>query len=173
MKKDLRYKFKKIRKKIKNKFLKDKIIYYKIITKKEVKEASLILIYVSCNDEVNTIPLIKYFIRKGIPIAVPKVSLDKMDFYYIKSLEDLKKGYKGIYEPVPNNLVTSFNKTVSITPGICFNKKGYRVGYGKGFYDKFYQTHHVYKLGITYKECIIDEDFNDKFDVPLDDIIYC
>ena len=61
MKKDLRYKFKKIRKKIKNKFLKDKIIYYKIITKKEVKEASLILIYVSCNDEVNTIPLIKYF----------------------------------------------------------------------------------------------------------------
>lgn len=123
MKKDLRYKFKKIRKKIKNKFLKDKIIYYKIITKKEVKEASLILIYVSCNDEVNTIPLIKYFIRKGIPIAVPKVSLDKMDFYYIKSLKDLKKGYKGIYEPVPNNLVTSFNKTVSITPGICFNKK--------------------------------------------------
>ena len=113
MKKDLRYKFKKIRKKIKNKFLKDKIIYYKIITKKEVKEASLILIYVSCNDEVNTIPLIKHFIRKGIPIAVPKVSLDKMDFYYIKSLKDLKKGYKGIYEPVPNNLVTSFNKTVS------------------------------------------------------------
>ena len=111
----------------------------KRITKKEVKEASLILIYVSCNDEVNTIPLIKYFIRKGIPIAVPKVSLDKMDFYYIKSLKDLKKGYKGIYEPVPNNLVTSFNKTVSITPGICFNKKGYRVGYGKGFYDKFYQ----------------------------------
>ena len=172
MKKDLRCKYKKIREKVKNKFLKDKIIYYKVINKKEIKEASLILIYVSCNEEVNTISLIKYFIRKGIPIAVPKVSLDKMDFYYIKSLKDLKKGYKGIYEPVTNDLVTSFKGAVSITPGICFNKKGYRVGYGKGFYDKFYKTCHVYKLGITYKECIIDEDFNDNFDVPVDDIIY-
>ena len=80
-----------------------------------------------------------------------------MNFYYINSLDELMEGYFGILEPTSNNKIEDFNNAVSITPGICFSYDLYRIGYGKGYYDKFYSNHGVYKIGLCYSNCLIDK----------------
>lgn len=170
MKQDIRKKYRIIRKEIKNKDIKDNLIYQKIINHKKILNCETILIYVSTKEEIDTINIINYFLNKK-KIAVPKIVNNKMNFYYIHHLNDLKLGYFNILEPTTNNLVTDFTNTVSITPGICFSKNGYRIGYGKGYYDKFYQKHNVYKIGLCYKECLLKTIVYDKYDKKVDEII--
>ena len=170
MKQELREKYLNVRKNIVNRNIKDKIIYNKVIKDEEIIKCDLILIYVSYNYEVDTINIIKDFINKK-KIAVPRIDNGIMNFYYINSMDELKKGYFGILEPISNNIVKDYTNCVSITPGICFDKNGYRVGYGKGYYDKFYYNHDVFKIGLCYKECLIDKIYNDIYDIPVDKVI--
>ncbi len=102
---------------------------------------------------------------------MPKIINGEMRFYFISSFDDLEKGYFGVLEPTTCDEVLNFNECISITPGICFSKSGYRVGYGKGFYDRFYNVHNVCKIGICYKECLTDLDFNDSYDIKVDEVI--
>jgi 5-formyltetrahydrofolate cyclo-ligase len=68
-------------------------------------------------------------------------------------------------------MVCEFNNSVCITPGICFDKYGYRIGYGKGFYDKFFYNHDVFKIGLCYQECLVDKIEVDDYDIAVDKII--
>ncbi len=171
MKKELRKKYLLVRKNISDKLEKDKIILKKILNNKMVRKTKIILCYVSYNDEIDTLDLINELLKSKI-VAVPKIENNEMNFYIISSINELKEGYFKILEPDNNNLLTNFNELVSITPGICFDKLGYRIGYGKGFYDKFYSEHsNIYKIGLCYKECMVDKIKKDKFDINVDEII--
>ena len=114
--------------------------------------------------------MIKYFlsIKK---VAVPKVIGNDMYFYYINSLDDLEKGYFGILEPTTSKLVKDFNNTVCIVPGICFDKNNNRIGYGKGFYDRFLQNKNIYTIGLSFKECLIEDTNASQNDIKLKKII--
>ncbi len=171
MKKALRKKYQLIRNSILDKETKDNYIMNQLLTDKNVLDSRLILIYVSTDSEINT----KNIINKLLPIkeiAVPKIENNQMNFYKITALNELKKGYYDILEPISNNIVANFEKCVSITPGICFDKSLYRLGYGKGFYDKFYmQNKDIYKIGLCYDECLIDDICHDEFDIDMDEVI--
>lgn len=166
----LRKKYKLIRKNVTEKNIKDNIIYNKVINDDVVKRCSTILIYVSFKDEVDTLKLIKFFLQNK-RVAVPKIENNNMNFYYIKSLEELKSGYFGILEPVSNDLVTDFSNCACITPGICFDLNGNRIGYGKGFYDKFFNEIDIYKIGLCYKKCLVREIDVNKFDKTVEKVI--
>ena len=170
MKEELRQKYLLIRKNIKNKDKKDKDIFNKVIKNPKIKSSNLILIYVSKKEEVDTINIINYFL-KSKQIAVPKIENNIMNFYYIKSLNDLKKGSFNVLEPITKDKVTDFNNCISITPGICFSKDNYRIGYGKGYYDKFYEDNNIYSIGLCYKECLLNKIPKDKGDIPVNEII--
>ena len=171
MKNELRKYYKDVRNKIEDKDIKDNKIQDKLMNNKYINDCKLILVYVSFNNEVDTINLIKYFLKDKL-IAVPRIDNDMMNFYYIKSLSELKNGKYNILEPVTNNMVNDFTSCVSITPGVCFSRDLYRIGYGKGFYDKFYSEHReIYKIGLTYDECIIDNFNIDLYDQKLDLVI--
>lgn len=171
MKQELRIKYRNIRKNIKYKKIKDFIIFLKLITNKNIRKSKIILTYVSTNEEVNTVLLIKYFLKRKL-IAVPRVENNIINFYEIKSLKDLEKGKYNILEPLTKNKITNFNDAVCITPGICFSKDKYRIGYGKGFYDKFFSYNKVYSIGLCYKKCLIDSIPIDKYQKQVDEIIY-
>lgn len=166
----LRKKYKLIRESILEKDKKDEIIFNKVISDDFVKNCSTILIYVSIKDEVDTLKLIKYFLKTK-KIAVPKVENNKIIFYYINNLDELVSGYFGILEPISDEKVTNFNECVCITPGICFDENNYRIGYGKGFYDKFFDETNIYKIGLCYKECIVRKISIDKFDKRVEKVI--
>lgn len=170
MKNELRSKYLEIRRNILDKNNKDNIIYHKVIHNEKVKLAKTILIYVSKEDEVDTINLIKYFLTCK-KVAVPKIENNEIEFYYINSINDLKPGYFHVLEPISNNKVKDYQDMLSITPGICFSKLGYRIGYGKGFYDRFYQKNHVYSLGLCYKECLVNNSYHDSYDQKVDEVI--
>lgn len=171
MKNELRKKYLRVRKNIINRSLKDQIIFNKVINNEKIVRSLVILIYVSMDDEVDTRNLINYFFSIGKKVAVPRVENGIINFYFIESLLELSPGYKGILEPIGNKQVIDFKTCVSITPGICFNNACYRIGYGLGFYDKFYSNKSIYKIGLCYKDCLISDNFNDSYDVSLDEII--
>lgn len=170
MKNELRKKYLLVRNNIKNKSKKDKIIYEKVINNIYVENSETILIYVSKDSEVDTINLIKYFL-KFKKVAVPKVNNNIIEFFYINSLDDLEEGSFHVLEPTTREKVTNFAKAVCITPGICFNKEGFRLGYGKGYYDRFFSKHKVYAIGLCYQECLINDNFNDNYDIKVNEVI--
>ena len=172
MKRELRRKYLDVRKNILKRDKKDEAIFRKVIKEEFVREAETILIYVSLKDEVDTRRLITYFLASGFRVAVPKVDEKTMIFYYIESFNDLERGYKNVLEPTCDcTPVLDFTRTICITPGVCFNKKGYRIGYGGGYYDRFLAEKNIISIGLCYKECLIDENFSNEFDIPVNKII--
>ena len=171
MKRSLRKKYLLIRDNIDERNVKNEIIFNKVINNEMIRKAKLILIYVSFNREVDTINLINYFLNHNYLLAVPKIENNIMNFYYINSLDDLNKGYYNILEPTTNKMVKDFNDAVCITPGVCFSRDGYRIGYGKGFYDKFFSVHNVYAIGLCYQDCLINNIPYDIYDKRVNDII--
>lgn len=168
----LREKYLIIRKNAKNKIELDEKILGNIINLKDYKEANTILIYVSLNEEVNTIKLIKYSLKIGKKIAVPKCEGNNISFYYINSLNDLKEGTFKILEPKTDKKLTNFDKSICIIPGVAFDKMNNRIGYGKGFYDRFLKTYTGKKIGVTYKICICEKIDTNKDDIKMDLIIH-
>ena len=168
----LRNKYKDIRKNIKDKEKQNDIIFNKIINLEEYKQSNLILIYISLKNEVDTIELIKYGLKEGKQLAVPKCEGNDMVFYYINSLEDLQEGNFGILEPKTNKIVKNFNNSICIIPGLAFDKQNNRIGYGRGFYDRFLKNYHGIKIGLTYKECVCDKIDADENDIKMDKVIF-
>ena len=167
----LRNKYKQIRTNIKDKEEPDKIIFNKIINLEEYKQSNLILTYVSLKEEVDTIKLIKYSLKKGKKVAVPKCEGNDIVFYYISSIEDLEEGTFGILEPKTIEKVINFTNSICIVPGVAFDKQKNRIGYGIGFYDRFLESYNGIKIGLTYRECICDKIDVDKNDIKMDKII--
>ena len=171
-KQSLRNKYKEIRKNIKDKEKQDGIIFNRITNLEEYKQNNLILIYVSLKDEVDTIKLIRYSFKQGKKVAVPKCEGEDITFYYINSLKDLGQGKFGILDPKTNEIVNDFANSICIIPGIAFDKQNNRIGYGKGFYDRFLKNYNGIKIGLTYKECICDKIDTDINDIKMDKVIF-
>ena len=118
----------------------DKILY-QLFNMTEYKDAKYILLYADYHNEVATNKIFEDARQRGKKIYFPKVFGQEMEFYSVDSLEELRFGYKGIREPQENPIKRFFYKkqdtTIMIVPGVAFDMKGYRVGYGKGYYDKY------------------------------------
>ena len=116
--------------------------------------AEVILAYVSYRSEVDTIELIKQAVADGKRVFAPKVHGDDMEFWQINSMEDLQSGYQGILEPEETISFSAYQKEhrdVKILmwmPGAVFDMQRHRIGYGKGFYDRY--------LGSLAKDACID-----------------
>jgi 5-formyltetrahydrofolate cyclo-ligase len=174
----LRDKYKKIRTEIKDKEVKSDIIKQKVINLPKYIKANKIALYYSMDFEVDTINLIQYSINNGKKVYLPRVSENKnLEFYEIKNIEDANiKSIFGIYEP-KINLKNKLNKKeleLIIVPGICFDKEKNRIGFGKGYYDKFLAgLNDVYKIGICFEDQILQKDIilTDKYDIKVNSII--
>lgn len=167
MKNELRNKYKKIRNSIHSENL-DNLIYNYIIGLDEFIYASDVLIYYSINDEIDTLRLIKYSLEHKKRVFIPRCD-DDMDFYLVEDLNDLVNGKFNIM--VSKSSVNDYCNSICITPGICFDKAFYRIGYGKGYYDRFFKNYDGLKIGVCYEECLIDNCYHDENDVPVDIII--
>lgn len=148
----------------------DQAIYNKLIACPEIAAANTVLVYVSTEIEVDTIRFIKEMLHLGKTVAVPKCEGKNMRFIKIDSLDSLKKGAFGIYEPENGEEITNFSDAVCITPALSFNEKGYRLGYGGGFYDRFAEKFDGISVGICY-ESFIGAIPLEEFDRPIDILV--
>ena len=152
------------------------IIMRKLIEKKEYKKAKIIYIYMSKIGEVDTKNIIKHSLEVGKKVAIPKIINEEMYFYYINSIEDTKKGYFDINEPInieENNLaIPKGAEELIIMPGVAFDYNKHRIGCGKGFYDKYLSKNKfTKKIAITFNFQILENIPNSEFDVLPDIII--
>lgn len=126
-------------------------------------------IYAALNGEVDTYHIIDSLLwDKTKTIVCPRIEGSEMNFYKISSLEDLKEGHFGVLEPIGNERLIP---DLMITPMSAFNTLGYRIGYGKGYYDKYFAAHDCFRLGIAYDFQKLNVDFQDDLDVACHVIV--
>lgn len=115
---------------------KSRAIYKRVVTHPFFLSADVIYCYLDYRNEVGTRAIIETAWEQNKKVAIPKVEDDEMQFYYIDCFSEVSKGYKGILEPTSIRIANAKNPLV-ILPGAAFDRKRNRIGYGKGFYDKY------------------------------------
>jgi 5-formyltetrahydrofolate cyclo-ligase len=139
--------------------LADLVIADRIIGHQWFYRSEVVLGFVNYGSEISTEEILKEALKKNKILFLPKIVGEDMLFYRIYSLEDLESGYKGIREPKGDTECFSYNnykdsRLLILVPGVAFDIYGNRMGYGKGFYDKFLADKEVlqtYSIGIGYK----------------------
>lgn len=111
--------------------------------------------YMACKEEVDLTLLMKAAWKSGKRVAVPRVlSEGEMEFFEIHGFDELSPGYAGILEPMPNKIpveVRDGQNVLVLLPGLAFDREGNRLGYGKGFYDRYLERHPSYHtMGIAF-----------------------
>lgn len=143
-----------------------------VVTEEEhFKKAGYILLYSDYKSEVETKEIFLEAKRQGKQVYYPKVKGETMTFYRVNQLEDLQAGYKGILEPREEHPYQKEmeEKSFLIMPGVAFDKDGNRIGYGKGYYDKFLQKHpFLYKAGICFTEQVVEHIESEAYDKKID-----
>lgn len=153
---------------------KSKLIAEKVTSHPNYQQADTILAYIDAKGEVQTKPIIEDAWSKGKKVAVPKVHGDIMKFYLISSYEELEPGNFGILEPVENCevIINILENTVVLMPGVAFDMKGNRIGYGKGYYDKYFSKYpETYKIALAFSMQIVPEIPADEFDIKANCVI--
>jgi len=149
----------------------DRKIFENLVNFAEFSKAKLILTYFSTELEIDTKQIIDFALKCGKIVAIPRCNAqNQLDFYKILDFTNLIETKMGIIEPIanPEHKVNDFNHSICITPGLGFDKFGHRIGYGKGFYDKFLANYTQKSIGLCYNSNVIDKILHDDFDKPVD-----
>jgi len=125
--------------------MKSRIITKKVLELSCICQARSVLCYAGYQSEVLTVELIENLLSLGKNVFLPRVQGEEMDFYKINSSEDLTEGFRGIPEPAAfckePYIFAEDTKDVMIMPGCAFSYDGSRIGYGKGYYDRYLEKH--------------------------------
>jgi 5-formyltetrahydrofolate cyclo-ligase len=138
----------------------------------EFKRAKSVFCYISYMDEVETHPLITDFIRQNLALAVPKIiNITEMLAISLSDFAELEPDKLGILTPKSSQAApNSFD--IAITPGLGFTETGDRLGYGRGYYDRWFSKNEVKtKIGLAFEVQIVDELPLEKTDMPLDILV--
>lgn len=126
--------------------------------------------------EVDTMPIVDFMdlMNPGLQVVVPKINLqDNTMLHYLYNDETvLKKNQYGIMEPENGELIDPELIDMVLVPLLAFDENGARVGYGKGYYDRFLSQcrEDVLKIGLCFFEAVDRIDDTNEFDIPL---TYC
>lgn len=132
----------------------------------EFIKAEEIIMYASLQDEVETLCLMRELLEAGEKqIYCPVTQGDEMEFYQIQTMDDLNEGNFHVLEPeVSEDALLKPIKDINycmIMPGLMFDKKGNRLGYGKGYYDKYLaklsEDINMTTIALSYEEMVKDE----------------
>ena len=134
----------------------------------EFKNARSIMFYVSKGKEVYTKEIIKEFQGDRILLA-PKTTGDIILPFVIDSFQNLVPNKYGILEP--DTMKFKGRIDLVIVPGLVFDEKMNRIGYGQGYYDKFLKTLDCCKIALAFDFQIIDEFKVKDYDVPMNKIV--
>lgn len=138
----------------------------------------MIYLYLDVRNEAGTRQILVELWRRGIRTAVPKASQRELVFYEItpffgSSGEELRPGYMGIPEPVEEACSRAEEpEALVVVPGVAFDRQGFRLGYGGGFYDRFFAREPKHsRWALAYGFQVMDEIPAEEWDQRMDKII--
>lgn len=129
--------------------------------------------YLPYNQEVRTWSILEQALRDGKKVAVPKVYGDTMKFIYMTDFTALEKSSFGIPEPVADDPVADDPAALVLMPGLAFDAKGNRMGYGGGYYDKFLAAEPNHPtVALCYAFQLVQSIPSDTHDIPVDLVLW-
>ena len=131
-----------------------------------IKDYNKIMIYYPIGSEINILPIIED--NKDKKFYLPYCNKQEIEVRYIDDFNTLIKDDVGI---LSSKIKTDEEIDVVIAPAVACNTKFYRLGYGGGYYDRFLKNKKVKKITITYDEALIENDFQELFDIAFDYIV--
>lgn len=150
-------------------------IQSKVMNLWKFREVSTVLLYCAKPVEIDTKLLIERASALGKTVAVPRCvpGTREMDFYVITSFDDLEAGAFGVLEPIPERCrkLSDFTSSVCIVPALVYDKQGFRLGYGKGYYDRFLSGYKGNCIGLAYSDWVKESLPHGKFDRKVDIIV--
>ena len=153
----------------------DNAIADKLFSLPEYESAEVVLAFVSKDIEVDTRRIISESLQNGKKVAVPRCNVGEttIDYYFITSYDDLESGYYGLLEPNPEKCekLESFEGALCVVPGLVFDREGYRIGFGKGYYDRFILGFGGVTVGVCYSRYIEDKLPRGFYDRPIDIVV--
>lgn len=154
----------------------DAILFDKTVNSDEFKSADIILAYYPIRNEPNVLPIALHALSCGKKVAFPVSNTEtyELSFKYVKDISELNVGAYSI--PEPKNSCQIYNNEANafcIVPALAFDKKGHRIGYGKGFYDRFLSDFKGISAGLCYDEFLCEslpiEDTDQKVNMIISD----
>ncbi|MDE5755562.1 MAG: 5-formyltetrahydrofolate cyclo-ligase [Clostridia bacterium] len=130
-----------------------------------------ICIYNSLPSEVDTKQIIEYFCQRR-EVYLPVVDGEDMLLVKVDKDTQYQVANWGIYEPIGKRYLPSeIRPAVTVTPLLGVDEKLNRLGKGKGYYDRYFQSLDTFKVGLAFEEQVVDKVICDPWDKPLDMLI--
>ncbi|MBY0187772.1 5-formyltetrahydrofolate cyclo-ligase [Bacillus altitudinis] len=135
------------------------------------KQAKTIALTMSRGKEIPTMPLIEKAWEEGktvcIPTCFPKTK--EMVFYEYTPETKMTSSYFGLLEPDPLESTVVHKEAIDliIVPGVCFDQRGYRIGYGGGYYDRYLADYHGTTLALCLSVQQVDHLPAEPHDIPV------
>ena len=146
-----------------------------LLSLNEYLQAKCVALYASVRNETDTKLIFHSALDLGKRILYPVVCDRQMIFRNVERLELLQKGAFGILEPPYSGIEQQTDEAdLIIVPGVAFDLSGHRIGYGKGFYDRFlHHTKHIpYMIGLCHDFQLLEEAIPvDIHDIPMNMIV--
>jgi 5-formyltetrahydrofolate cyclo-ligase len=149
----------------------DRLIRERLRGLPEFKGARTVLMFYPVRGEPDLRPLFPEILREGRRLLLPKVRGEDLILIEVKDLGVLRKGSFGIPEPAEGREVSPEDLDLAVVPGIVFDRMCFRIGFGKGFYDRLLKEVASPKVGVAYSFQIVPEVPRDSWDVPLDLVV--
>ncbi|MBQ7161587.1 MAG: 5-formyltetrahydrofolate cyclo-ligase [Clostridia bacterium] len=154
----------------------DAAICEKFLSLASYRYAGILLLYAPMKGEIDVMPLARAALAAGKKVAFPRCDPDDrtMVFRCVRSEEELAPAHFGIrepsdgceaYDPASNELA------ICIVPALAFDREGFRVGYGGGYYDRFLNDFRGSKVGLIYSRFLIERAPRGRFDTAADAMV--
>ena len=143
-------------------YRRSKLIQNRVIDSFEFKSAKTIGAYFATGSEVRTEHIINTSLQNRKVLLLPKTRADCIVFHRVLEADfdnnKLIRGRFGITEPAGSSDIVD-NIDLLIVPGLAFDSNGYRLGYGKGYYDRFIQKNkYCFTIGLAFQFQMLDID---------------
>lgn len=177
IKRELRAKYRSVRETMspQEKKTYDNQIEQRFLSTPMYQNAKKLLCFVSTDLEVNTFGILEQAFQDNKIVAVPKClnARGSMKFYQIRSFDDLEKATFSLWEPKVKQCkeLVDFKDALCVLPGFAFDREGYRIGFGKGYYDRFLNHYTGLKIAVCYNQCIAPNLPRGKYDVAADYVV--
>lgn len=160
---------------------KSTIIINKLINLNLYGKSKVVMGYMDFRNEVVTEYFLKESIRRGKKVAIPRIEVltngsKGIVPYMINDIHNqVEKGTFGVREPIRSRNIKLQPEEFDliVVPGVAFDIRGFRIGFGAGYYDRFLEKVRpdCIKIGIAFDMQIVEELSNESHDIPMDIVI--
>jgi 5-formyltetrahydrofolate cyclo-ligase len=139
----------------------------------ELRDANVVVAYVAMRKELDPNPLLVAARALGKKIGLPRIDGESLVLHEYADGDELEESGYGTFDPPASSPIIEPNEVdFIIVPGLAFDPRGHRVGYGRGYYDRLLPSlPRAFKVGVAYDFQLIAEAPNDVHDVALDCVV--